>query len=147
MKGGIPAAGRAARGKAGSLVLPCSAGESQEITLPANSTVPLAVPPPPGLSSIPPRGCVTDGTAQALLGAGRCHSRGCSWPCKVLCPTVGIQGHHGFRGLERHTGAAKARTEARPAEPGHLQEEHSIPATCGNKLSIRSQTWHHPHSP
>lgn len=59
---------------------------------------------------------------------GCCHSRGCLWPCKVLCPKYGFQGHHGFRGLEGHTGAAKqgclqeARIDPRPAEPGHFQE-------------------------
>lgn len=56
---------------------------------------------------------------------GGCHSRGCSWPCKVLCPKSG------FRGLEGHTGAAEqgclqeARTEPTPAEPEPLQEQHS----------------------
>lgn len=50
-----------------------------------------------------------------------CHSRGCSWPCRVLCPKSGFQGHLGFRGLEWHTGAAEqgglqeARTEPIPA--------------------------------
>lgn len=62
---------------------------------------------------------------------GGCHSRGCSWPCKVLCPKFGFQGHHGT--MEGHTGTARqgclqeAGTEPRPAEPGHLQEQHSSP--------------------
>lgn len=84
---------------------------------------------------------------------GGCHSRGCLWPCKVLCPKYGFQGHHAFRGLERHTGAAKqgclqeARTEPRPAEPRHLQEQHSSPGCMWGQATIRSQTLHHLHSP
>lgn len=62
-----PAPGREARGKARSLVLPCSAGESEEIILPANTMVPhLCLPR--ALTGIPPRRCVADGTAQAPLG-------------------------------------------------------------------------------
>lgn len=75
---------------------------------------------------------------------GGCHSRGCCWPCKVLCPKLGFQGRHGFRGLERHTGVAKqgclqeARTETKSAEPGHLQEQHSSPCHVWGQAAPQS---------
>lgn len=95
-------------------------------------------------TSIPPRRCVADGTAQVLLAAGGLSQQGMLLALQGALSQTWLPGTPWLQGTgEAHRVAKQgclqeARTETKSAEPGHLQEQHSSPCHVWGQVAPQS---------